>query len=358
MNIAKIKELLLQQKINLKNYNSYIQTLGIVLIIILASYLFAQFTPNKEEPLSTNLQATNSTQIAQKDIPNPKLQKKNIDQDPLVDLKAQVEHQETNNLNQLELDTAAKILNFANNTQESITSGWLAQADIIVFFIRVYLGEWELAFLPKVHETKDLAKQRLLPPNGLFSNETTLYLADNLDKMLDNLDLMLKNYNDLAKYVLDENIQDEGVFGKKIAHKILDFYAKFKDARQNYFGVIDEESKSAEDLFLQDEPLRRQIIAARYIFGIFQEVAWAQKTRELAKKLALVIDYAAAPPFRGKPLAEMHYRLFLKNATLYHATLTLGNEEGFYPETRQKLNDHLYICRSAYNEFAQMMNRE
>ena len=268
------------------------------------------------------------------------------------------------NPSQDELDNAEIILGFANQAQESINTGWLAQGDLIAFFIRVYLGEWDLALLPKIKEDKNQAKMRLLPPEDLFSAETRTYLVENLDKMLTSIDVMLNTYGELVKYVLDETTQDEGLAGKKLAKKILQHYENFKEGRENYFGVIDEESKTAEDLLLTNDPLRRQIMAARSMFALFQDASWALTqeksrtvTRDIQQKLTQVINYASEPPFRGKPLIEKSYRDFLKKVKIYNDILTLGNEEGFYPETRQNLNDSLANCRQAYNDFAKMLNQ-
>ena len=285
-------------------------------------------------------------------------------EDPLELLKSLVENPPKFKPSPDELDDATYLLSFANQAQEAINSGWLAQADLLAFFIRVYLGEWELAILPKVKEQKDAAKKKLWPPEDLFAAEIRPYLIKNLEQMFTSLDAMLKTYQELAKYVLDDTVQDEGVAGKRLTTRILKQYETFKEARSNYFGVIDEESKSAEDLLLTDEPLRRQIMAARYIFGLFQDVSWALTqeksravTRDLAKKLTLAIDYAAEPPFRGKPLVERSYRYFLKMVLSYNEVLKLGNEEGFYPETRKKLNECLTNSRQAYNDFAKMLNQ-
>ena len=119
----------------------------------------------------------------------------------------------------------------------------------------------------------------------------------------------------------------------------------------------------AEDVFLYDAPLRRQIMCARAIFALLQDISWAlaedkqrSVSRELEKKLQALCAYAAEPPFRGKPLVERAYREFLKHLNFYLEILHLGNEEGFFPHIRKDLNDSLADCRSAYNAFAALLN--
>lgn len=282
--------------------------------------------------------------------------------DPLQQLKLLVDKPNTKNPTQTDLQMADEILDFCNVATETFNYGWFAQADLIAFFVRIYLGEWQVAILPKNEDTaNDIAK--LTPNSDLFSEETRNYLTAELKKMSQALDKMLADYDRLTKYFQDDSVIDEGIKGKQLAAQITANYSLFQTARKNYFGVLDEESKIAEDVYLTSAPLRRQIMAARFLFALFQEVSWSiaedkprAKTRKLHTQLQNIYDYAAAPPFRGKPLLERSYREFLKDVAIYLEVLAQGNEEGFYPDTRKDLNNCLANCRSSYNEFAAELN--
>ena len=346
----------------LKNTKNLVQIFIFCFIFIFLTYFidYSAFNSKTEPKTTSSFPKNHPHQATPKQI-----QASSQSDDMLASLKQQVDKKTNKIPSPHELESAAKILDFTNAATMSATSGWFAQADLIAFFIQIYLGEWQLAILPKNTEDKVQAITQLIPPEDLFSAETEQYLKDVSQAMATELEKMLSLYKSLTKYFKDETIQDEGVLGKKLAGQIVDSYTKFKAERQKYFEVIAEESRLAEDLFLTSEPLRRQIMAARSIFTLFQDVSWAladaknrDTTRSLAQKLQALIDYAAMPPFRGKPLCERAFRDFLKKVAIYHDILVIGNEEGFYPETRKLLNDSVSDCRISYNAFAEMLNHD
>ena len=237
--------------------------------------------------------------------------------------------------------------------------GWFDQADTIAFFIRIYLGEWQLPILPKTSYSRESSLQALLPPKDLFSEDAREILRDALKKMDEALESMLLDYKALDAYVRDETTIDEGLKGKRLARAINKAHERFTKARKTYYSIIQTEGLAAEDLFLTQAPLRRQILAARALFDQFQTVAFALSeekvdrtaTRILYKNIQAILQYAGMPPFRDSPGYERLYRAFLKDVTHYLEVLNLGNEEGFSTDTRHTLNLILANCRTSYNTF-------
>ena len=333
-----------------KNFNNLLFTiLTSLLLIYIASISYFDTHQKKDLPKAQSL---------------PKNQQ-SITLDPLASLKNQIEHPQKINPSKEELQKAAETLDFTNLAQELLTEGYLSQADLLAFFMHIYQGEWQLALLPENHTDLEELKKQMLPKDTLLGLETKNYLQEQVFKMVELTQEMLQNYEALGQYVQDESIQDEGVRGKELAKVILDKYVLFKQARQNYGELLDEEARVAEDIFLSQSPLRRQIMVSRSIFGLFQEVSWAlaekqsrEVTRKLGQRLQNLLDYAKEPPFKDKPLKERAYREFLKKVQNYLEVLAQGNEEGFYPKNRKLLNDSLADCRSAYNRFAYLLNEE
>lgn len=285
-------------------------------------------------------------------------------QDAISDIRARVDKEETREVSESEQRRASKILSFANQADTIISEGWFSQADHIAFFVRIYLGEWEFALLPKVKVSRATSRQRLLPPEGLFADELRQKMAEQITVMTERLDEMIENYGELTKYVQDTSVIDEGVRGKRLAKKLNEGYERFSEARKAYFSLLESESLPAEDLFLAQAPLRRQIIAARSIFDLFSELSETlshepvnrDEVMRLHERLQLLVNYAEAPPFKDAPLKERAYRSFLKSVHSYLSDLQVGISEGFYPHVRKALNVSQNTCRTRYNDFARYLN--
>ncbi|MCR5814680.1 MAG: hypothetical protein K6G15_09340 [Desulfovibrio sp.] len=284
--------------------------------------------------------------------------------DPIADIRARVAKNEVADVPRAQLTHASNVLQFANEAENVISEGWFAQADRIAFFIRIYLGEWELALLPKVKIARASSIQRLLPPDTLFPADHRQKMADCVSQMADQLDAMLKDYEALTAYVQDTSLMDEGRQGKRLAATINKSYERFSSARKSYFSLLEHESLPAEDLFLAQSPLRRQIIAARGIFALFGEITTALSQEnldreaiiKLQRRLSLLLAYAEEPPFKDSPLKERAFRAFLKTVHNYLADLDVGIQEGFYPHVRKALNTSQLACRTSYNDFANYLN--
>lgn len=254
---------------------------------------------------------------------------------------------------------ASDVLAFANTASLSMHANWFSQADVLAFFIRIYLGEWQLAILPKAKKSKTHSLGELTPSIDLFEEDIRHSLLKELDCMRDTLESMLNDYSELDKYVRDETTEDEGRRGKNLARSINASYARFCKARRTYFHVLNQEARKAEDIFLAENPLRRQIMTARAIFDLFYEVTselseenpQRSKTRHVKNEIVSLLDYAKEPPFRAAPLLERDYRAFLKDVDAALSALNAGNEEGFSFERREEFNGALEKCRERYNVF-------
>ena len=330
-----------------------------IVVLILAFFAILTFTLQPEPNDQANAHEAPSEK---QEEPKTDLARDSVD--PIAAIRIRVANSSTAEVSEARLKHASQVLQFANAAETVVSAGWFAQADRIAFFIRIYLGEWELAILPKVKIGRASSIQRLLPPDQLLSPELTQKMAEQIALMAEHLDAMLKTYDELKKYVQDTTIMDEGVLGKRLAAQINKSYERFALARKSYFSLLETESLPAEDLFLAQSPLRRQIIAARGIFALFAEIT-AQLSREticreaiidLQKRLSLLLAYAEEPPFKDSPLKERAFRAFLKSVHIYLSDLDVGVREGFYPHVRKALNNSQLACRTSYNDFAQYLN--
>ncbi|MBO4369291.1 MAG: hypothetical protein J5803_04250 [Desulfovibrio sp.] len=260
---------------------------------------------------------------------------------------------------------ASMLLSFYNQAENAFDSNWFKQADLIAFFVRIYLGEWQLPLLPEKKTNRSKSIQELTPPKGLFSETISEDLKKTVATMADELAGMRTQYAALLGYVQDASLCDEGRKGKELASQLTKAYGRFSQQRQHYFQILEKETAEAEALFIAEMPLRRQIIAAKHIFKLFrslslllgEEVPCRPVIMQEAENLAALVDYASLPPFKGTPAQERLYRNFLKKVYSYCEDLTRGIREGFFPHVRKLLNDDLANVRSAYNAFVERINK-
>ncbi|MBQ7457356.1 MAG: DUF3829 domain-containing protein [Desulfovibrio sp.] len=258
---------------------------------------------------------------------------------------------------------AEQVLAFFNQIEGAIEAPWLTQADAIAFFIRIYLGEWELPKYTKIPAPQRLFFKTLLPDEALFSPSLRQSLQKHLEIMANALDTMQTTYQELERYVIDPH-QDDGVKGKRLARTINAAYERFSSARKSYVGLLENEATQAENTLLIDFPLKRQILAARKLFSLQRQI-----TDELAKNAidtkALThlfttfnneANEAAKPPFKESPLKERAYRHFLSHIQIYAKDVEQGINEGFFPDLRRKLNEDITKTRTSYNDFVRLLN--
>ncbi|MBQ7607594.1 MAG: hypothetical protein IJU76_06445 [Desulfovibrionaceae bacterium] len=259
---------------------------------------------------------------------------------------------------------AEQIIDFCNRAEQNTAEDWFTQADRLAFFVRIYLGEWQLPKYNKALTEKKVFLEKLLPPDDLFEVSEKKALRDALLAMHAALATMHANYRELERYVRDPSIQDDGVLGKRLSRKITEAYAQFGLAKKDYFALLEKKAVPAENIFLVDNPLKRQILEARILFSLLRAISFElskdtvdlAKTRALEEEVRTHIAEAERPPFKGKPLSERRYRAFLKEIKIYADDLAQGNQEGFYPHVRKALNLDLANIRTAYNDFAKNVN--
>ncbi len=267
-------------------------------------------------------------------------------------------------ISEADRERAGQILDFFNTAEKNTSEDWFTQADHIAFFVRIYLGEWQLPKYDKPLIDQKSFLQKLSPPDDLFDPSKKKSLQAAVARMYEALATMHSSYRELERYVGDTTIQDDGVKGKRLSKKINAAYQTFGRAKKEYFSLFEQEAVWAENIFLEDNPLRRQILEAKVLFSLLRDVSFElssdtvdlSKTRALEKQIFAHIEKAERPPFKGHPLAERQYREFLKKARLYAEDLRLGNQEGFYPHVRNLLNTDLANIRSGYNAFIQYLN--
>ncbi|MCR4666574.1 MAG: hypothetical protein K5657_04685 [Desulfovibrio sp.] len=282
----------------------------------------------------------------------------------LEEVKKEAEVEKENVVGLEERRHASAVLDFSNHAETAISANWFSRADLLAFFVRVYLGEWQLPLLPEPNRSRTSSLRDLLPPSGLFDSVAAAGLKDSAESMADRLESMHKDYAALQRYVEDPSIQDEGAEGKKLTSSMLKNYERFCAARRAYFIVLEKEADAAEALFLSEFPLKRQVVAAKHLFRAFRAVAGLLEqdkversaVQKFLERIRSLCAYAALPPFKGKPAEERQYRNFLKKVSVYCDHLARGLDEGFYPHVRKALNDDQTDCRIAYNEFAELLN--
>lgn len=262
-----------------------------------------------------------------------------------------------------EREQAAELLDFCNKASLALNNGWLGQADVLAFFTRVYLGEWQLPVF-KPRGGKGSVTKALVPPDGIFTAEEKTMLAGNVQDMLKNLDAMLADYRKLEAYVMNPEVVDNGKLGKSLGAIIQKSHAAFAAARTAYLDLLRQRSRAAEDVFLFDHPLKRQIVAARHVFVIFSQMAnilGLEKTdRErlqvLQDELQAEIATAAAPPFAAKPVVERPFRAFVAEAERFARLSQRGLESGYDNDLKRALNDAMVQSRENYNAFVRVAN--
>lgn len=262
---------------------------------------------------------------------------------------------------------ADALVAFFNAASSTLASGRYTLPDALMANARVYLREWRLAPRPKVRSGADAAA-RLAPPRGLFPAQEEARLAHYVQDMGKALDSMLAEYRALEKYLADDSIQDDGVKGKALVESLGRGHAVFMAARDGFLEIVEARAARAEEMLLQEHPLKRQILQAGKIFSLFRKAAsllapekpdQAQKEalRQLRQELDAAIAVAGRPPFPAAPEVERSFRAFLKEATLFSRSLERGLGEGFYSPLRRDLNDAALRSREAYNAFVREANQ-
>lgn len=262
---------------------------------------------------------------------------------------------------------ADALVAFFNAASSTLASGRYTLPDALMANARVYLREWRLAPRPKARSGADAAA-RLAPPKGLFPAQEEARLAQYVQDMGKALDSMLAEYRALEKYLADDSIQDDGVKGKALVESLGKGHAVFMAARDGFLEIVEARAVRAEEMLLQEHPLKRQILQAGKIFSLFRKAAslLAPEKPDQARKDALkqvrqeldaAIAVAGRPPFPAAPEVERSFRAFLKEATHFSRSLERGLGEGFYSPLRRDLNDAALRSREAYNAFVREANQ-
>ncbi|MDR2054796.1 MAG: hypothetical protein LBQ10_02880 [Desulfovibrio sp.] len=230
-----------------------------------------------------------------------------------------------------------------------------------------YLRRWRLKPVPRIAAgAVKAAARRLEPPKGLFAEQTSGQLARLIADMGQALEEILKEYRALEKYVGDDAIIDDGVMGEKIVARLDAACRKFFAARRDFLKLADEESARAEDVFLRDHPLRRQIGLAREAFSLFRQCALLlgeeypdrETLTQISRELGKILAEAGKPPFRGAPDLERGYRAFLGEAGRFAQALSSGLAGNFHASSREDMTEAISASRRAYNSFARTINEQ
>ncbi len=267
-------------------------------------------------------------------------------------------------------EAASRLLAFRNEAAGALGEGYYSQADTIQRHVKAYLEDWKLPPLSSKAFSRKKALAKLTPPKGLFNEAEEKALAQSLEGMDKALGKMLEDFRALASYVADNTIRDDGKLGRELGGKLDAGHAQFTEARKAWLAIVEARAEEAEKLLLRGDPLERQIISARRIFTLFNQVAAilvqsAESGAELPRaelenlRASLIIQIAegAKPPFPGAAALERNYRAFLKQAQAYENLLAQGLERHFPAIVRQSLNETAQKCRKAYNAFAQAANQ-
>lgn len=264
-----------------------------------------------------------------------------------------------------QLDEADALVAFYNTTASTLADPYFTQADVMMGSVRYYMHEWMLAPRPAGGDGKPLAA-RLAAPLELFGEDESRAMGQWVEDMRQSLDSMRADYRLLERYVKDQSIRDDGVKGKALAASIEKSYERFSAARSGYMGLVEARASSVEEVLLYGHPLKRQILEARRVFGLFSRTAGlltAQKPdREALEQVMAKLDASLAnagrPPFPASPDVERTYREFLKQGAEFKDALAKGLAEGFYSPVREELNNAAMGSRQAYNVFVREANPE
>lgn len=269
-------------------------------------------------------------------------------------------------LTEKEQERAEAIIDFYNAAGETLDGQYGQYADEVARNVRAYLKEWRLAERPRLRAgSREEARRRLTPPEGLLGMATSAAATQALDIMERALADMQRDYAALEKYSKDDSIQDDGALGDKLTMRMLEAHADVTLARRSWFEAVGAEATLAEQGLLRDHPLRRQILAGSTIFALFRrtgellapdepdKATLEQVHRELQSALA----EAGRPPFAAAPAVERTYRAYLKEVALFSTALEQGLGEGFHGRIRQELNNRVAGSREAYNLFVREANQ-
>ncbi len=264
---------------------------------------------------------------------------------------------------QEQLAAADAVVAYYNVVATTFADPYFAQADVMMGNVRYYLHEWLLAPRPAGGDGKAVSA-RLAPPSGMFTEDESRALAQWVADMNQSIDSMRADYRALERYVNDQSIRDDGVKGEALTNSIAKSHERFMAARDGYMGTIEARASSVEEVLLYGHPLKRQILEARKIFGLFSRTAGLlvaqQPDREgleqVVAKLDASLKDAGRPPFPASPDVERVYREFLKQGTAFKDALAQGLAEGFYNPVREDLNSAAEGSRQAYNDFVRAAN--
>lgn len=264
---------------------------------------------------------------------------------------------------QAQLDEADAVVAYYNVVATTFADPYFAQADEMMGNVRYYLHEWLLAPRPAGGDGKAVSA-RLAAPKGMFSEDESRALAQWVADMNQSIDSMRADYRALERYVNDKSIRDDGVKGAALTTSIEKSHERFMAARDGYMGMVEARASAVEEVLLYGHPLKRQILEARNIFGLFSRTAGllvAQKPdrealEQMVAKLDASLNKAGQPPFPAAPDVEHAYREFLKQGTEFKDALAKGLTEGFYNPVRESLNSAAQGSRQAYNDFARAAN--
>ena len=264
-----------------------------------------------------------------------------------------------------QLDEADAVVAFYNAAASTLAKPYFTQADVMMGNIRYYLHEWMLAPRPDGGDGKPLSAG-LAAPHEMFSNVESLEMEQLVNEMVQSINSMRADYRSLDRYVKDQSIRDDGVKGKALTDSIEKSYERFSAARSHYMSIVESRAAAVEEVLLYGHPLKRQILDARRVFGLFSRTVGlltAQKPdREALEQVMTSLDASLAnagrPPFPASPDVEHAYREFLKQAAGFKDALAKGLGEGFYNPVREELNNAAMGSRQAYNVFVREANPE
>ena len=265
---------------------------------------------------------------------------------------------------QEELEKADALVAFYNVAAATLAEPYYVQAETMMEHVQHYLREWALAPRPAPGGDGKVLARRLAAPAAMFGEDEVAALSQWVDDMEKSIQSMRADYAALGRYVRDEDIRDDGVKGRALAASLEKGHARFMAARNGYLALVEGRAVKAEEALLYGHPLRRQILEARNIFGLYAGTAELlaaqtpdrQALEQVRAKLVAGLRRAGQPPFAAAPEVERAYRDFLKQAARYEALLGQGLDQGFYSPLRQELNQSAQESRQAYNIFVRTAN--
>lgn len=176
------------------------------------------------------------------------------------------------------------VIDYLNGTGDWMRSNEGRITDMVKFMETKRKPTVILPFIPNVSFNMKAEKMKITTPPSVLSKEEKTLFEENMTAYKVTYTSMIEKCSELYKYIKNEDYKDDDYkSGKALADSIKIQYDYLSETKSMLYGKIDIVSEKAENIILQDHPLKDPIMTLKAELKNFNDLydifyAYGEKT--------------------------------------------------------------------------------